>query len=206
MVLRIKYVFVLLVALSFSTFNFAQETKLLILGDSLSAGYGLKQADSWPQLLQNKWKDEGIEVVNGSISGETTSGGLARLPRLLEQHHPTHVLIELGGNDGLRGYSIEQMQNNLKKIIELVQQNEAQALVQEMRIPSNFGKRYSQMFTSSYTQIAQEYELPLIPFLLEQVALKPNLMQSDGIHPNKDAQPLIATFMQAQLEPYLTGK
>lgn len=206
MVLRVKYVFVFLFALSLSNLSFAQGAKLLILGDSLSAGYGLKQADSWPQLLQNEWKDEGIEIVNGSISGETTSGGLARLPRLLEQNHPSHILIELGGNDGLRGYSIEQMTNNIEKMIVLAQQSNVNVLIQQMRIPSNFGKRYGQMFTNAFSQLALEYQVPLIPFFLEDVALEPSLMQSDGIHPNKDAQTMIAAFMQKQLKPYLNGE
>lgn len=184
---------------------FAQDVKLLILGDSLSAGYGLTQEESWPYLLQNTWQSQNIQVINAAVSGETSRGGLSRLPRLIELHQPSHLLIELGGNDGLRGYSIADMQENIEKIIQLATNNDVTVLLQEMKIPSNFGRRYTQMFTESFPQIADKHDIPLIPFLLEDVALKQELMQSDGIHPNKTAQPLIADFMQQQLEPILLG-
>lgn len=178
----------------------AQQTKLLILGDSLSAAYGLKQEQGWVSLLQNAWQDEGIEVVNASISGETTDGGLARLPRLLEQHSPTHMLIELGGNDGLQGHPVQKMRDNLRKMIALAKAQNVGVLLQEMRIPTNYGRRYNEMFTQSFSKIGEEHDIRVVPFLLEEVALNPELMQRDGIHPNLQAQPIIARFMQTQLE------
>lgn len=181
----------------------AAQTKLLVLGDSLSAAYGLKQEQGWVSLLQNAWESQQIHVVNGAISGETTDGGLARLPRLLEQHNPSHLLIELGGNDGLQGHSVKKMRANLAKMIEIAQAQQVKVLLQEIRIPTNFGRRYNQMFTGSYSELAEIYEVPLIPFFLDDVALNPELMQKDGIHPNLEAQPLIAQFMQEKLGPLL---
>lgn len=178
----------------------AKEHKLLILGDSLSAAYGLKQDQGWVTLLQNAWKDKGVEVINGAISGETTDGGLARLPRLLEQHNPHFLLIELGGNDGLQGHPVSKMQNNIATMIELGKKSGAKVFLQEIQIPTNYGRRYNQMFTGSFKSLASEHQIPLIPFFLEDIALKPELMQNDGIHPNLEAQPLISEFMQKQLK------
>lgn len=183
----------------------ATDTRLLILGDSLSAGYGLLQAQSWVSLLQNIWHDEqrGIEVINAAISGETTDGGLARLPRLLQQHKPTHVLIELGGNDGLQGHNVDKLQNNLTKMIQLSKEFGATVYLQDMEIPTNYGRRYNQMFSSSFEQVAESQSIPLIPFFLQNIALNNDLMQRDGIHPNADGQPIIAEFMHQQLSPLL---
>lgn len=177
----------------------AEETKLLVLGDSLSAAYGLKQEQGWVSLLQDAWQDQGILVINAAISGETTDGALARLPRLLEQHGPTHILVELGGNDGLQGHPVNKMRENLKKIIQLSLENEVKVILQEMQIPTNYGKRYTRMFTDTYTNLASEYELILLPFFLENIALDKSLMQRDGIHPNADAQIIIAKDMQKTL-------
>ncbi|OFI34427.1 arylesterase [Alteromonas lipolytica] len=181
------------------------ETRLLILGDSLSAGYGLLQAQSWVSLLQNIWNEQqrGIEVINAAISGETTDGGLARLPRLLTQHNPTHVLVELGGNDGLQGHNVTKLQQNLTQIVQLAKQHGAKVFLQDMQIPTNYGRRYNQMFSNSFKQVAQSEGIPLIPFFLEDIALNEALMQRDGIHPNAEGQPLIAEFMAKQLTPYL---
>lgn len=177
--------------------------KLLILGDSLSAAYNLKQEQGWVSLLQNAWSGKDIDIVNAAISGETSSGGLARLPRLLEQHAPTHMLIELGANDGLRGYSIPKMKANLAKMIELGKANDVKIALQEMQIPPNYGRRYTQMFTQTYHELAEEYDLTVIPFFMQDVALDKSLMQKDGLHPNEKGQPIIATFMQSQLTPWL---
>lgn len=182
----------------------AQQTKLLILGDSLSAAYGLKQEQGWVSLLQNAWSDKDILVVNGSISGETTDGGLARLPRLLKQHQPTHLLIELGGNDGLRGLPIKEMHNNLAKMIEIGKSAGTKVLLQQMQIPTNYGRRYNSMFVGSFAELAEQHDIPLVPFFLTDIALKPELMQNDGIHPNLEAQPIIADFMQVKLKPLIT--
>ena len=183
----------------------ASDTRLLILGDSLSAGYGLLQAQSWVSLLQNIWHDEqrGIDVINAAISGETTDGGLARLPRLLTQHNPTHVLIELGGNDGLQGHNVNKLQQNLTQMVQLAKQHGAQVYLQDMQIPTNYGRRYNQLFSNSFEQVAEAESVTLIPFFLEDVALNDELMQRDGIHPNAQGQPLIAEFMHEQLSPLL---
>ena len=177
----------------------AKETRLLILGDSLSAAYGLKQEQGWVSLLQDTWQSEDVNIVNAAISGETTDGALARLPRLLEQHKPTHIFVELGGNDGLQGHPVSKMRDNLEKIIQLSQLSEVKVILQQMQIPTNYGKRYTQMFTSSYVQLAEEYTLTLIPFFLQNIALDKNLMQRDGIHPNAKAQIIIAQDMQKLL-------
>ncbi|WP_299072043.1 arylesterase [uncultured Paraglaciecola sp.] len=177
----------------------AKETKLLILGDSLSAAYGLKQEQGWVSLLQDAWKDQDVNIINAAISGETTDGALARLPRLLEQHSPTHIFVELGGNDGLQGHPVSKMRANLEKIIQLSQQNKAKVILQQMQIPTNYGTRYTQMFSHSYTLLSQKYAVILLPFFLETIALDKSLMQNDGIHPNATAQVLIAKQMQNTL-------
>jgi acyl-CoA thioesterase-1 len=174
----------------------AKETKLLILGDSLSAAYGLKQEQGWVSLLQDAWQSENINIVNAAISGETTDGALARLPRLLEQHKPTHIFVELGGNDGLQGHPVSKMRNNLDKIIQLSQSSGVKVILQQMQIPTNYGKRYTQMFTTSYAQLAAKHAVIMLPFFLETIALDKSLMQRDGIHPNAEAQIIIARDMQ----------
>ncbi|NMH58886.1 arylesterase [Alteromonas sp. MYP5] len=182
-----------------------QKPKLLILGDSLSAAYGLKQQEGWVSLLQNIWKDESvqIDVVNAAISGETTDGGLARLPRLLEQHQPSHLLIELGGNDGLQGHPVSKMRTNLARMVDLAKQANINVLLQDMEIPTNYGRKYTSMFADSFEAVAEEHQITLIPFFLQNVATEENMMQRDGIHPNKDAQPVIAAFMNEQLKPII---
>ena len=181
------------------------EIKLLILGDSLSAGYGLLQAQSWVSLLQNIWLDENrkVEVINAAISGETSDGGLARLPRLLDQHAPTHVLIELGGNDGLQGHNVTKLQENLSKMIELVKAEGAEVYLQDMEIPTNYGRHYNQLFGNSFDTVAAQQNVTLVPFFMQDIALNDELMQRDGIHPNEKGQPLIAEFMHGQLTPLL---
>ena len=181
------------------------EIKLLILGDSLSAGYGLLQAQSWVSLLQNIWLNENrkVEVINAAISGETSDGGLARLPRLLDQHAPTHVLIELGGNDGLQGHNVTKLQENLSKMIELVKAEGAEVYLQDMEIPTNYGRRYNQLFGNSFDTVAAQQNVTLVPFFMQDIALNDELMQRDGIHPNEKGQPLIAEFMHGQLTPLL---
>lgn len=182
--------------------------KLLILGDSLSAAYGLNQQQGWVSLLQKRWRDEGlsIEIVNAAVSGETTDGGLSRLPRLLEQHSPTHILIELGGNDALQGHNITKIRNNLSKLISVAKASGSTVYLQEMQIPTNYGKRYTQMFTGNYTALAQQHKVTKIPFFLQEIALNNKLMQSDGIHPNAEAQPIIANYMFEQLTPLIVSQ
>jgi acyl-CoA thioesterase-1 len=193
---KIYLILILTPLLLISDQSLAKETKLLILGDSLSAAYGLKQQQGWVSLLQDAWQSKDINVVNAAISGETTDGALARLPRLLKQHEPTHIFVELGGNDGLQGHPVSKMRNNLEKIIQLSQSNEVTVILQQMQIPTNYGKRYTQMFTSSYAKLSEKHAVIMLPFFLENIALDKNLMQRDGIHPNAEAQIIIAKEMQ----------
>lgn len=179
-----------------------QDYKLLILGDSLSAAYGLTQEQGWVYLLQDAWKNEGnkIEVVNAAISGDTTDGGLARLPRLLNLHKPSHLLIELGGNDALQGHNPRKIKQNIQDMVDLANSADVEVIIQEMQIPTNYGRRYTEMFTGLFGEVASKNGVPLIPFFLAEIALDPKLMQQDGIHPTAKAQPMIVEFMQPKLE------
>lgn len=196
---RAKVILILLPIILVSDQLWAKSSKLLILGDSLSAGYGLTQAQSWVSLLQDAWQKSDITVVNAAISGETTDGALARLPRLLTQHTPSHIYVELGGNDGLQGHSVTKMRDNLRQIVKLSQESGATVILQEMQIPTNYGRRYTELFTKAYGTVASERDVTLLPFFLADIALNDELMQSDGIHPNAKAQPMIAKSMQAAL-------
>ena len=165
----------------------ASKKTVLVWGDSLSAAYGIPVEKGWVNLLQAKYSDD-LKVVNGSISGETTQGGLSRLPAALALHKPNMVLLELGANDGLRGIKTEVMQENLKAMIELIKAAESEQVLLGIRIPLNYGFTYTQKFEQVYIDLAKEFELPFLPFLLESVALDYDLMQSDGLHPTADAQ------------------
>jgi acyl-CoA thioesterase-1 len=180
----------------------AQEYRLLVLGDSLSAAYGLKQQQGWVYLLQSAWDDEkkAITVINAAISGDTTDGGLSRLPRLLALHKPSHLLIELGGNDALQGHNPKKIRTNIEEMVQLAQKNNIEVILQEMQIPTNYGKRYMQLFMQVFKDVALEYNVVLIPFFLEEIALDKKLMQNDGIHPTAEAQPMIAELLKPQLE------
>lgn len=182
-----------------------QEHKLLVLGDSLSAAYGLTQQQGWVYLLQNEWAKENkpIAVINAAISGDTTDGGLSRLPRLLALHNPTHLLIELGGNDALQGHNPKKIRVNFEKMLQLAKQNDVKVIVQEMQIPTNYGRRYTEMFMQVFKDVSTEYDVPLIPFFLADIALNKELMQKDGIHPTAEAQPMITALMKPQLESYI---
>lgn len=203
MLFRLKILLLLIPLWVFSDHLQAREVKLLVLGDSLSAAYNLKQEEGWVALLQTRWADKPIEIVNAAISGETSDGGLQRFNRLLGQHQPSHLYLELGANDGLRGYPVNKMKQNLAQIISAAQAQDVKVILQEMRIPTNYGPRYTRMFTKSYSELAEEFDLPLISFFLEEIALKPELMQRDGLHPNKDGQPPLADWMAERLEPLL---
>jgi acyl-CoA thioesterase-1 len=183
------------------------EYKLLVLGDSLSAAYGLTAEQGWVYLLAEKWQQEGIniDVVNAAISGDTTDGGLARLPRLLDLHKPSHLYIELGGNNALQGHNPRKIKQNLIQMIELAQSNDVDVIIQEMQIPTNYGARYTRLFTKIFHDLAKDFEIPLIPFFLQEIALDPELMQNDGIHPTKEAQPLIVEFMAPKLVDAVTA-
>jgi acyl-CoA thioesterase-1 len=184
----------------------AESPVILVFGDSISAGYGLARVDQgWVELLNTRLKQEGYgyEVVNASVSGETTAGGLARLPRALSVHHPKIVVLELGGNDGLRALPITQMSENLGKMIELSQQAGARVLLLGMRMPPNYGPQFTEKFQAVYTDLARGKKIPLVPFLLDGIALTPELMQGDGIHPNLAGQPILLKNVWPALKPLL---
>ena len=183
----------------------AESPVILVLGDSLSAGYGIPVEKGWVNLLQRRLVERGFpyRVVNASISGDTTSGGLSRLPAALELHRPAIVVLELGANDGLRGQPPMAMSRNLSQMIERSQQAGARVLLAEMRIPPNYGPLYAQKFQATFGELAQHYAIPLIPFLLDGVAGNPALIQDDGLHPRAEAQPQILDNVWAVLEPAL---
>ena len=166
---------------------------IVIVGDSLSSGYGLTAEQSWVAMLRERLDAEayGYEVVNASIAGDTSAGGLARLPRLLREHSPSVVVIELGGNDGLRGQSVDTLRANLAKMIELSQQHGARVLLAGMQIPPNYGPVYTRSLAAVYPELAMQYDVTLLAFLLDGVALHPELMQHDGIHPNAAGQKVV---------------
>jgi len=174
---------------------------ILVLGDSISAGYGIEVEQGWVALLKKKLIEtkRNYSVSNASISGDTTGGGLARIDPILSAQQPEIVLLQLGANDGLQGLSPEQMKNNLAEIIRRAQKAGAKVILLGMKIPPNYGKRYVDMFYNVYPQLAKELDIPLIPFLLEDVALNTDLMQADGLHPNAKAQPILVD----KIEPYL---
>src|SRR5699024_5032134 len=192
----------LVVVLAVSPLYAAKRPTVLIMGDSLSAAYGIEQGAGWVSLLHKRLEGK-AEVVNASISGETTAGGATRLPGLLRQHAPDIVLLELGGNDGLRGLSPQQMRDNLGAMIEASQAAGAQVLLVGIDIPPNYGEAYRNAFTGVYRQLAEKYDLALVPFLLEGVALDPALMQDDGIHPTAAAQPRLLETVWSKLAALL---
>jgi acyl-CoA thioesterase-1 len=206
-------VFVLVNALAESAFaddstqpGLDNQSVIIVLGDSLSAAYGMEISESWPSLLQKRLNQNGhaYRVFNSSITGDTTLGGYSRLPRLLEKHPPAIVLLELGGNDGLRGLPIEETRKNLSSMIVQSQAVGATVILAEMRIPPNYGRTYTEKFNQTYTYLEAEYGVTLLPFLLADVALKPELMQADGIHPAAAAQGLILDKVWQVLAPLLT--
>ncbi len=179
--------------------------KVLVLGDSLSAAYGIRAEEGWVSLLRKRLaeQDPAREVVNASISGETTAGGLARLPKLLADHAPAIVLVELGANDALRGLPVSAPRENLVKILTLVRDAGAQALLLGIEIPVNYGPQYRDGLRVMYRDLATEFKLPFVPFLLEGVALDDSLMQADGLHPTAAAQPKVLDHVWPTLEPLL---
>ena len=164
-----------------------------MFGDSLSAGYGIDVDQSWPALLQSRLAEEGYEhrVVNASISGETTEGGATRIVSALESFSPVLVILELGGNDGLRGFPPQRIEANLRKIIETTRGAGAAIVLLGIRIPTNYGTRYTQSFENVYRELATAEDVPWIEFFMDGVALNEDLMQDDGIHPNAEAQPIL---------------
>ena len=178
---------------------------IVVLGDSISAGYGIEVSQGWVAIVQKKLTDtqHDLTIHNASISGDTSSGGLARINPLLTQYKPSVLILELGANDGLRGLSPAIMKSNLAEIIRRAQQSNAKILLLGIKIPPNYGKRYIEMFYNVYPQLAKEMKVASIPFLLEDVALSSGLMQPDGLHPNAKAQPIIAEKIWQTLLPLL---
>lgn len=178
---------------------------LLVLGDSLSAGYQMPAEKSWPALLPPLLAQQAqpTTVINASISGDTSGNGLARLPNLLKQHKPDFVLIELGANDGLRGFHPKILRNNLNQMITEIKKVRSQPLLMQIEVPPNYGKRYNELFRNTYPSLSEATNVPLLPFFLIDIIVKPELMMKDGLHPTAEAQPLIAQFMAKHLQPYL---
>ena len=179
---------------------------MLILGDSLSAGYGMAREQSWVHLLELRLKENGhsYHVLNSSISGDTTQGGLARLPRLLDRYQPEFVILELGANDGLRGIDPGVTRENLKRMIQYSQEINARVLLAGIKLPPNYGVDYLQKFESIYADLADEFGTLLVPFFMDGVALRPDLLQADTIHPNEAGQPVLLDNVWKVLEPALS--
>lgn len=178
---------------------------ILVWGDSLSAGYGLEKGQDWPTLLQTRLQDKGFRhvVVNGSVSGETSSGGRTRLPAALAEHAPSILILELGANDGLRGLQPKLLADNLKAMIDAATDSGAQVLLVGMQMPPNYGPAYTRRFSAVFSDLAESEDLPLVPFLMEGFADRPELFLADGIHPTADAQALILDTVWAKLQPML---
>ena len=199
----IRVIFTILLFFSYSII--AETRKLLILGDSISAGYGIDASANWVSLLQNEFDKENLNItlINSSVSGDTSIGGLSRIKTALRNFNPEFVLIELGGNDALRGYPPKNIENNLSEIIKEVKKNGSKPFLMQIRIPPNYGKQYTIAFENVFQDLAKKENIPLIPFMLDEIALDEDLMQVDGIHPNTKAQPKIAVFLKKELVSFL---
>ena len=182
---------------------------ILVVGDSISAAYGIQQSQGWVSLLEKKLIEKNFshEVVNASVSGNTSADGLRRLPKLLKQYNPSIVVVELGGNDGLRGYPVKLMKKNLQKMIDMSQSKSAEVLLAGIEIPPNYGVRYTTLFRDVFqTLAATNSHIQFEPFILDGVATKPELMQADGLHPTAEAQPQLLVNIWDNLYPLLTSK
>jgi acyl-CoA thioesterase-1 len=198
----IRFYLLLVLSLFASTL---QANNIIVLGDSISAAYNMPAEKGWVNVLQQTLNEQNLPytLVNKSISGDTTAGGLARINQALEQHKPEIVLLELGANDGLRGFPPILIKKNLRELIKRCQESGAQVLLLGMRIPSNYGKRYTDMFYNNYPDLAEEMDIPFVPFMLEDIALAKDMFQKDNLHPNEKAQPIIAEKIWEYLEPVL---
>jgi len=183
----------------------AAAPKVLVLGDSLSAAYGIPLEAGWVHLLQERIRSHGLphEVVNASVSGETARGGRERLPELLDRHGPELVLIELGGNDGLRGLAPDTLREHLSAMVSMARASGAQPVLFAMRIPSNYGPSYTERFHATFRAVSEDQDVALVPFLLTPIAEDRDAFQDDGIHPNASAQPVILDFVWPHLKPLL---
>lgn len=185
----------------------APTSTILVMGDSLSAAYGIPADQGWVSLLRQRLEERGLDarIVNASVSGETTSGGLARLPAALDAYDPELIIIELGANDGLRGLDPAQINRNLSRMVDLSQQHGARALLTGVRIPANYGEPYRKLYDAQYSAVAEATGVPLLPFLLQGVVQNPALMQADGLHPTARAQSLILDNVWPKVKPMLNS-
>jgi len=204
----INKILIVTFALCFANYHLysAEEKKFLILGDSISAGYGVDGNSQWTKILQKKIQGSNWKIINASISGDTTGGGLSRVSALIKKHKPSILLIELGGNDALRGYPTEKIKSNLKKISSIAINEGTTVLLMQIKIPPNYGRRYVNAFESIYKDLAGEEGVSYLPFMLDEIALNKDLMLPDGIHPNTDAQPLIADILYRDLKTYFDSQ
>ena len=205
MLYRLFYIFSFLTISSILLAD-KDHTNLLIYGDSISAGYGINVDKQWSEELQKILTKEKISltIINKSLSGETTGGGLSRLENIIANSKPSYILIELGGNDALRGYPPAKIKNNIEEMINLSIEKGVKVLLMQIRILPNYGRRYQASFESLYKEISKENNIPLIPFMLNDIALNKKMMLDDGIHPNATAQPLIAKFLYTNLLPLMS--
>ena len=205
MLYRLFYIFSFLTISSILLAD-KDDTNLLIYGDSISACYGMDADKQWSEELQKILIKEKISltIINKSLSGETTGGGLSRLENIIANSKPSYILIELGGNDALRGYPPAKIKNNIQEMINLSIKQGVKVLLMQIRILPNYGKRYQTSFESLYVEVSEENNIPLIPFMLNDIALNKELMLNDGIHPNATAQPLIAEFLYTNLLPLMS--
>lgn len=197
---KLKIYLFLLLTIVISHAYAQSKTTILVMGDSLSAGYGIDIEKSWVSLLEKELtKQKDIQIINASVSGETSSGGNTRLPALLNEHHPDVVILELGGNDALRGQPLKLLEKNLQSMIDASKKFNAKILLAGMQIPPNYGARYSNQFKELYPNLAEKNDIALVPFLLEGIGGNAELMQRDGIHPTAEAQPIIVNNVLPEL-------
>jgi len=187
------------------SFTSLANDRILLIGDSLSAGYGLEQAQAWVHLLQNKYKEDNkpVTIINTAISGQTTDNALLKIDAWLAAHQPSHVLIELGGNDGIRGFPVKLLQKHLTELVKKSQHKGAKVALMEIQIPPNLGPRYRKMFTDSYSKVANQTGAHLMAYFMTDIAVNPSLMLNDNLHPNAKAQPIIRDFMYDEIDKWL---
>ena len=187
------------------SFTSLANDRILLIGDSLSAGSGLEQAQAWVHLLQNKYKEDNkpVTIINTAISGQTTDNALLKIDAWLAAHQPSHVLIELGGNDGIRGFPVKLLQKHLTELVKKSQHKGAKVALMEIQIPPNLGPRYRKMFTDSYSKVANQTGAHLMAYFMTDIAVNPSLMLNDNLHPNAKAQPIIRDFMYDEIDKWL---
>ncbi len=187
------------------SFTSLANDRILLIGDSLSAGYGLEQAQAWVHLLQNKYREDNkpVTIINTAISGQTTDNALLKIDAWLAAHQPSHVLIELGGNDGIRGFPVKLLQKHLTELVKKSQHKGAKVALMEIQIPPNLGPRYRKMFTDSYSKVANQTGAHLMAYFMTDIAVNPSLMLNDNLHPNAKAQPIIRDFMYDEIDKWL---